>query len=123
VLVGEGVGSYSEQPGGEWSAPPFVGREVGEGFVKDLRSQIFSDRAVADAAGEEIVDTFEMKPVERVEFRGVALSGLDEKALLFALRRCFLRRSSDGHHGSGYSNCPEREKVTEAKLGMVSVMS
>jgi hypothetical protein len=120
VLIGKGVGGYPEQPGGEWSAPPFVGREIGEGFVKNLRGQIFSDRAVTDAAGEEMVNAFEMKFVERVEFRGVALSGLDEKPLLFALRRCFLRRSSDGHHGSGYSNCREREKVTGEMLDAVN---
>ena len=51
MLVGKGVGGYPEQPGGEWSAAPFVGWEVGEGSVKDLRGQIFRDRAVANGVG------------------------------------------------------------------------
>jgi hypothetical protein len=64
-----------------------------------------------DAASKEVVDALEMKLIERVELRGVALGGLHEQALFGALRRGFLSRTSGDHHGSGYSNWRKREKL------------
>jgi hypothetical protein len=86
VLIGKGVGGYAEEPGCEGSAAPFVTWEIGECFVKDLRGEVFSCGAVANAADQKIVDAFEMKLVERFEFRRVPLSGFDEQTLVRGLR-------------------------------------
>src|SRR5260370_30428393 len=61
-----------------------------------------------------------MKLVERVESCRVALSGLIQQALICALRRGPLCWTSDGHHGSGYSNCRGVQKVTVVKAGRPS---
>ena len=78
VVIDDGVGGDAEEPSGKGSAAPFVARQVGERFVKYLGGEVFGRGAVVDAADEEEVDTIEMKFIERVEFRRVALSGFDQ---------------------------------------------
>ena len=75
VVIDDGVGGDAEEPSGKGSAAPFVVGKISEGFVKDFGGEVFGRGAVADAADEEEVDTIEMKFIERVEFRRVALSG------------------------------------------------
>src|SRR5258708_35433852 len=79
---------------------------------------MFGGGAVRDPASKKIVDTLEMKLVERIEFRGVALSGLDEKTLVGHYGRGLAWcRVSDSHHDSGYSNCEEAKKLRRQRWG------
>src|SRR5712692_2572760 len=103
-LVGDGVCSDAKEPGGERSATPFVLGEIGEGFVEHVGREVFGGGPVPDAADNKSVDALEMKVVERVELRRVALSGLDERALVGGLRRKLGCRSSGGHRDSEYIN-------------------
>ncbi len=84
-LVGDGVCGDAEQPRSKGSAAPFVLGQIGEGFVEHVGGEIFGGGAVVDAADNKSVDALEMKLVERVELRRVALSGLDERALVGGL--------------------------------------
>lgn len=100
VLISESVGGNAEKPRSEWNATPFISGKIGERFVKNFRSEIFGSGAIADARNEEVIDPLEIELIQGSEPRGVALSGLDEKTLIRALRGRFLCRTSDGHHVS-----------------------
>lgn len=115
-VVGDGVGGDAEEPGGEGSATPFVAGEISERLVKDFRRKILGDGAVVDAADGEKVDALEMKLIKSVKFRRVGLRGFNEKALFSAWRRRLLCRTSDGHHGSGYSNWRGGERLRSRKF-------
>jgi len=105
AVVNDGIGGYAKEPGGEGRAAPFVAGKIGKGFVEDFGSKVLGGGTLVDATEDEEVDAIEMKLVEHVEFRRVRLRGFNEQALVGALRRGFLCRTSDGHHGLGYSNC------------------
>jgi hypothetical protein len=107
VMIDDGVGGDAEEPGGERSAAPFIGGEVGESFVEGFRGEVFGGGAVVHATDDEEVDAIEMQLVENIEFRRVGLRCFDEQALVGAWRRGFLCRTSGGHHDPAYSNCRE----------------
>ena len=106
-LIGHGVGGNSDQPGCERSAAPFIVPQVREGFVENVRGQIFGCVPVAYAPGDKRIDPLKVNFIEMAKVRRVPLRGFDERALVRVFPGNLRRRSSDGHYSSDYITAGE----------------
>jgi hypothetical protein len=79
--AGDRVGGDAVKPGGERRIAPLEAVQVCQRAVEDLGSKIFGLVTIADAAGNEGVNSVEMGLLEVGEASRIALRGLHKAAL------------------------------------------